>query len=40
MGFELRKKRRYKEAERFAERIKKMQGEAKAVLAKVQKDIR
>jgi len=32
MGFELRKKRRYKEAERFAERIKKVQKKAKTVL--------
>jgi len=34
MGFELRKKGRYKGAERFAERIKKVQEEVKAVLQK------
>ena len=34
MGFELRKKGRYKGAERFAERMKKVQEEVKAVLQK------
>jgi len=40
MGFELRKKGRYEEAERFAERMKKVQEEAKAVLQKAQKDMK
>jgi len=40
MGFELRKKGRFEEAEKFAKRMKKVQREAKAVLAKVQKDMR
>jgi len=32
MGFELRKRERYKGAERFVERMRNMQEEAKAVL--------
>jgi len=35
MGFKLRKKWRYKRAEKFAEKMKKVQEEAKAALAKV-----
>jgi len=38
--FELRKKGRYKRAERFAERMKKVQEEAKAVLQKAQEDMK
>jgi len=34
MGFELRKKRRYEGIEKFVERMKNMQKEAKAVLQK------
>jgi len=40
MGFELRKKGRYKGAERFAERMKKVQEEAKATLQKAQEDMK
>jgi len=40
MGFELRKKGRYEGAEKFAERMKKVQEEAKAVLQKVQEDMK
>jgi len=40
MGFKLRKKGKYKEAEKFAERIKNVQEEAKAVLQKAQKDMK
>jgi len=36
MGFELRKKGRYEGAEKFAERIKEIQREAKTALAKAQ----
>jgi len=35
MGFEMRKKGKYKETEKFAERIKNVQEEVKAVLQKV-----
>jgi len=35
MGFELRKKKKYKKAEKYVERMKEVQGEAKAALAKV-----
>ena len=35
IGFELRKKRKYEEAERFVERIRDMQTKAKAALQKV-----
>jgi len=40
MGFELRKKRKFEGAEKFAKRIKEVQEEAKAVLGKVQEDMR
>jgi len=40
MGFEGRKKRKYKVAEKFVERMKKIQEEAKAVLGKAQKEIK
>jgi len=40
MGFELRKKGRYKGAERFAERMKKVQEEVKAALQKAQEDMK
>ena len=36
MGFEMRKKGRYEGAEKFMEKMKEIQGEAKAALAKVQ----
>ena len=32
MGFEMRKKERFEKAEKFVERIKEVQGEAKAAL--------
>jgi len=40
MGFELKKKGRYKGAERFAERMKKVQKETKAALQKAQEDMK
>ena len=40
MGFEIRKKGRYKGAEKFVERMKEIQGEAKAALAKAQDDMK
>jgi len=40
MGFELRRKGKYKGAEKFAERMKNVQEEAKAALQKVQKDMK
>ena len=40
MGFEKRKKGKFEAAEKFAERIKKIQKEAKAVLGKAQKKIK
>jgi len=40
MGFELRKKRKFKEANKFMERMQEIQGEAKAVLSKVQEDMK
>jgi len=40
MGFELRKKRKYEGAEKFIERIRKVQKEAKAALQKVQEDMK
>jgi len=40
MGFKLRKKGRFEGAEKFAKRIEKVQGEAKATLAKVQEEMR
>ena len=40
MEFEMRKKGRFEKAEKFAERMKEVQREAKAALAKVQEDIK
>jgi len=40
MGFELRKKERFKGVERFAKRMEEVQGEAKATLTKVQEEMR
>jgi len=40
MGFEMRKKGKYEEAEKFAERMKNVQEEAKAVLQKAQEDMK
>jgi len=40
MGFEMRKKERYKKAEKLTERMKKVQEEAKAALAKAQENIK
>jgi len=40
MGFKGRKKEKYEEAEKFVEKIKEIQEEAKAVLSKVQKEIK
>jgi len=40
MGFEGRKKGKYKGAEKFVEKIKKIQEEVKAVLGKAQEDMR
>jgi len=40
MGFELRKKGRFEGAERFAKRMEKVQGEAKAALAKAQEEMK
>jgi len=40
MGFEIRKKRKYKGAEKFTERMRNMQEEAKAVLQKAQDDMK
>jgi len=40
MGFELKKKEKYKGAEKFAERIKNVQEETKAALQKAQKDMK
>jgi len=39
MGFELRKKRRFKGAERFAKRMEEVQGEAKTTLTKAQEEM-
>jgi len=39
MGFEGRKKGKYKEAKKFIEKMKKIQKEAKAVLGKAQEEI-
>jgi len=36
MGFETRRKRKYKEAEKFVTKMKEIQEEAKAVLGKAQ----
>ena len=40
MGFKRRKKRKYKGAEKFIEKMKEIQEEAKAVLSKVQKEMK
>jgi len=40
MGFELRKKERYEGAERFTERMKKVQEKIKAALQKAQEDMK
>jgi len=40
MGFEMRKKGRFEKAEKFLKRMKEVQGEAKAALAKAQKDMK
>jgi len=40
MGFELRKKGRFKGAERFAKRMEEVQSEAKTALTKVQEEMR
>ena len=40
MGFKVRKKEKYKEAEKFMTKIKEIQKEAKAVLGKVQEEIK
>ena len=40
MGFEMRKKGKYEGAEKFAERMKKVQEEAKAVLQKAQEEMK
>jgi len=40
MGFERRKKGKYKVVERFVERMKKIQKEAKAALGKAQEEMK
>jgi len=40
MGFEGRRKRKYKVVERFVERMKKIQEEAKAALGKAQEEMK
>ena len=40
LGFEIRKKRRYKEAEKFITKIREIQEKAKVVLEKAQKEIK
>jgi len=40
MGFEMRKKGKYEGAEKFAEKLKSVQEEAKAVLQKAQEDMK
>jgi len=40
MGFKLRKKGRFEEAEKFAKRIQEVQGKAKAILTKAQEEIK
>jgi len=40
MGFELRKKRKFEEANKFVERMQEIQEKAKAVLGKVQEDMK
>jgi len=40
MGFELRKKGKFEEANKFVERMQEIQGEAKVALSKVQEDMK
>jgi len=40
MGFKVRKKEKYKETEKFMTKIKEIQKEAKAVLGKVQEEMK
>ena len=40
MGFEVRKKRKYRKAEKFVTKMKEIQEEAKAVLGKAQEEIK
>ena len=40
MGFELRKKGKFEEANKFVERMQEIQGEAKVTLSKVQEDMK
>ena len=40
MGFEMRKKGKYEGAEKFAEKLKSVQEEAKAALQKAQEDMK
>jgi len=40
MGFELRKKGKFEEANKFVERMQKIQGEAKAALVKAQENMK
>jgi len=40
MGFELRKKGKFEEADKFVERMQEIQEEAKAVLGRAQKDMK
>jgi len=40
MGFEVRKKRKYEEAEKFVTKIKEIQNKAKAVLEKAQEEMK
>jgi len=40
MGFKVRKKRKYKRAEKFVTKIKEIQDKAKVVLGKVQEEIK
>jgi len=40
MGFKIRKKGRYEKVEKFTERMKEVQEEAKAILAKAQEDMK
>ena len=40
MGFKMRKKEKYERAEKFAEKLKNVQEEAKAALQKAQEDVK
>ena len=40
MGFEVKKREKYKGAEKFVAKIKEIQGEAKAALGKAQEEMR